>query len=91
MSVYLLTYDLNQPGQNYQSLYNALKSYGNNSISIMDSVWFVCDSRSATDVYNDFVKHIDQTDRIFVVEVTHNSQGWLAPCHSEWLRAKMGL
>jgi len=51
MTRYLVTYDLNQPQQEYEDLYDAIKSYSS-YVHAMDSVWFIDTTDNASDPYS---------------------------------------
>jgi hypothetical protein len=72
---YLITYDLNKPGQNYNELYAAIEKYPN--CHPLKSVWFVKSNANATTIYDDLKQHIDKNDTLFVCEITTNRNGWL--------------
>jgi hypothetical protein len=80
---YIITYDLNRPGQDYESLINAIKTYS--YIKALKSAFFVKTSRSATEIYNHLRPLIDDTDRIFISEITPNHSGWLDKAVIDWL------
>lgn len=46
MPVYAISYDLNSPGQNYQNLYEEIKSFGG-YWHYLDSTWLVSTRLSA--------------------------------------------
>lgn len=85
--VYLVTYDLNRPGQNYQSLYDAIESYGSWAKPV-ESVWLVDTHKSAEQIYNGLRQHIDENDSILVVETGRDRAGWLPKEVWDWLRIR---
>lgn len=68
MAKYLITYDLNKPGQNYSDLYEAIKALGNYRHPL-DSTWFVSTSKSASDIRDALKGEIDSSDKLFVTKV----------------------
>jgi len=80
---YIITYDLNIPGQDYESLINAIKSY--EYIKALKSAFFVKTSRSASEIYNHLRPLIDDSDRILISEITSNNSGWLDRAVVDWL------
>ncbi|GAB1444369.1 hypothetical protein MASR2M39_32270 [Ignavibacteriales bacterium] len=72
---YLITYDLNKPGQNYNELYAAIRSYRN--YHPLESVWFIKSNATATAIFNALHPHIDKNDTLFVCEITSNRSGWI--------------
>lgn len=82
--VYLITYDLNKPGQNYEELYKAVKALGG-WWHYLDSTWLVDTTLSAQQVSDRLVAHIDKNDRLLVIRVTSDYQGWLTNKAWEWI------
>ena len=72
---YLVTYDLNKSGQNYDGLISAIKKYP--YCKALYSAWFIKSSSSADSISADLSKHIDSNDNLLVLEVTSNRQGYL--------------
>ncbi len=68
MALLLITYDLNNPGQNYEDLYNEIKSY-----KIwwhhLDSTWIIKTEKSASEVRDHLGKHIDLNDELLIVKI----------------------
>ena len=82
--VYLITYDLNKSGQNYDGLYEVLKSFGSWA-HYLDSTWFI-DTYSSIDVVRDkLLEAMDSNDILFVTKVTKSYTGWLVPEAWNWL------
>lgn len=82
---YVITYDLNKQGQNYEDLINAIKKY--TCFHAMQSVWFVKSNQSSSQI-NDFLKqYIDKNDNLFVSEVTSNRSGWLSQASWDFLNS----
>ena len=87
---FLITYDLKQPGQDYGSLYNAIKSLGEWQHPL-ESTWVVvvADMRDAEFIYRILRPCMDMNDNLFVVEITKaNRHGWLARSFWEWMKGK---
>lgn len=84
--VYLITYDLRKPGQDYSALYEAIKQLGDWQHP-MESVWAVKTSFfTENDIYSQLRKMIDDNDYLFIVEITRQKyQGWLAKSFWTWL------
>lgn len=64
--VYCISYDLKQPGRDYNSLYDAIKSYGI-WWHQTDSVWLIVSKDTAIDIRSKLIKYIDSNDKLFVV------------------------
>lgn len=85
MSVYLITYDLNRPGQQYEALYEAIKSFGA-WWHYLDSTWLVQTSLSAQSVWNRLEPAFDKNDRILISALSTDRQGWLPEDAWKWIR-----
>ena len=82
--VYMITYDLNEDGQNYADVIRAIKSASN---GIWCSYWkssflIISNLPTATDVFNRIRPYLDGNDKVFVVQVQNNYQGLLS--HEQW-------
>ena len=67
---YLISYDLNKPGQNYDPLYAALAASGAKRILL--SQWVLSTTSSSVDVRDHFKRFVDANDRLLVCELVHN-------------------
>ena len=83
--LHLITYDLNRPGQNYSSLFEAIRSIGANWHP-MDSVWFVRTTWTAANVRDHLLPHIDQNDTLFVSRVTEAAWHGLRTDGATWIQ-----
>lgn len=66
MATYIISYDLNRPGQDYASLHKAIKELGA-WWHHLDSTWLVVTSKTAKQVRDALVREIDSNDQILVV------------------------
>lgn len=76
----LVTYDLRQPGQDYQSVYDYLGGY--TSKPILESVWIIVTQKSAAQVRDDLKALVDTNDRLFV---THFSSWAGLNASGDWI------
>lgn len=85
--VYLIMYDLNTEGKDYNALYDKIKSLGE-WFHPLESVWFLSSLSNDVNVITDQLRTtMDNNDHIFVVEITNQPrQGWLPKTAWEWLR-----
>lgn len=86
--LFLITYDLKKPGQNYTELYDSIKSCGDWQHPL-ESMWVVKVGTlaSSNDIYKLLRPKIDDNDSLFVVDITdRDRQGWLAKTFWEWLK-----
>ncbi|MBA4109782.1 MAG: SinR family protein [Leptothrix sp. (in: Bacteria)] len=76
MAVFLVSYDLDQPGRDYPRLYEALKSLGVKS-KPLESVVFISSNYTATQIRDYLQSHIDSNDKLLVVQVA-GDVAWIA-------------
>jgi len=65
---YLITYDLNKPGQDYRSLFDSIKSLGVWNHALQNT-WFVDTPYNATQVRDTLKRVVDGSDKIFVTMI----------------------
>ncbi len=85
--IFLITYDLKEPGQDYSELYEAIKGLGDWQHPL-ESVWMVKvnDFIVAQNIYDTLRPQIDENDLLFIVDITdRNCQGWLSKTVWTWL------
>jgi hypothetical protein len=89
MRVYEISYDLNRPGQNYQSLYDAIKSLGT-WWHCLDSTWLVACDSSAKKIRDRLAQHLDGNDCLLVTRLSGEAAwtGFKQEC-SSWLLEKL--
>ena len=63
--IYCISYDLNSPGQDYPSLYDTIKTFGD-WIHPVDSTWFVNSSLSAKEIRDSLRTVTDDTDAVII-------------------------
>ncbi|MDU2064375.1 MAG: hypothetical protein E6713_05985 [Sporomusaceae bacterium] len=87
--VYLITYDLNTPGQKYEKLYEEIKTLGA-WWHYLESVWIVDTSLNANQITEKLKRHmaIDANDRLLVIAVKQDYEGWLSKSEEAfgWLK-----
>ncbi len=86
MKTYLISYDLNQPLQNYGELIEAIKEYSN-WWHHLDSVWIIKTEETTVQVRDYLRPYIDSNDELLVVGL--NGEGaWFGfnDRGSEWLK-----
>ena len=86
MATYLIGYDLNRPGQDYTTLFAAIKSLSGTWWHHLDSTWIIVHQGPATLIRDTLKPHLDPNDELLVVQLSgvgawagFNAQG------SEWL------
>lgn len=86
--IFLITYDLNAPGKDYNPLYDKIKSLGDN-FHPLESTWFLESHDTAHKISESLRTVMDENDSLFVVEITNMPrQGWLPKTAWEWLGEK---
>ena len=71
MKTYLISYDLDKPGQDYKDLIDRLRQLG--AIKVLYSEWVLQTPASAVQVRDDLDRFMDANDRILVVALTGES------------------
>lgn len=78
MTAYLISYDLNNAGKNYEGVIQTIKDCSNGVwCSPLKSVWLIQSKLSANLISEQIRSVADSDDSIFVIEVTKNRYGWL--------------
>lgn len=83
-ATYIVSYDLDNPGQNYKDLITAIKTHA--YAKITESCWCIFTDSSSTDIRNDLKQYIDANDKLFVAKLSGES-AWsgLPDKVSEWI------
>jgi hypothetical protein len=68
MTAFKVSYDLHQPGRNYQPLWERLAAW--NAVRVLESVWIVPRAASAAAIRDDLKKVIDPNDSLLVSGMT---------------------
>ena len=63
---YIISYDLCQPGRDYETLYQALRSFPNWGKST-ESTWAVVTGKTAVEIRDFLRNYIDSNDRLIVI------------------------
>ncbi|BEA52155.1 MULTISPECIES: hypothetical protein [Enterobacteriaceae] len=85
MSVYCVSYDLNQAGQNYNALYDELKK-SPGWCHPLDSTWLISTGETAQQLSDRLRRHLDNNDTLLVIGVTKEYAGWLTQDTWDWMR-----
>jgi hypothetical protein len=83
--VLLITYDLKKPGQDYSALYNTIKT-ASRWWHYLESTWIIETASPPQAWVEKLLPHLDQNDRLIVVQITPNYQGYLPKDAWEWLK-----
>lgn len=84
MKAYCISYDLKAPNRDYTGLYDAIKS-AYPWWHFLESTWLIKTAETPSDIWNRLHKHIDTNDRLLIIEVRDNVQGWLAKEAWDWI------
>lgn len=80
--VYIISYDLNKQGQNYDELYKRIKDISDEHFChMMDSAWIIKCNKSTHEIYEYLSTAIDTNDYLFIAELKNNCQGSLREEH----------
>lgn len=89
MKTYILSYDLSQPGRNYASLYEAIKSYPSWA-HLAESTWAVRTSGTAAQIRDHLRGAMDGNDQIVVVAAGAEGAWFGLPfAVSDWLKKNL--
>ena len=81
--VYMITYDLNSTGQRYNELISAIKEASNGCwCTYWKSSYLIKSSLSPSQIADRLKPYLDSNDRLIVIEVKRNYEGWLTD--DEW-------
>lgn len=84
--VYMITYDLNSQGQQYNELIDAIKKTSTAWCTYWKSSYLIKSSLSLKQVEAKLTPHLDPNDRLFIVEITNNYGGWLTEAQWKYIR-----
>lgn len=88
--IYSITYDLKKPGQDYDGLYESIKSLGA-WWHYLESTWLVDTQLNADSIYKRLDANIDKNDRLLIVNFGTDYQGWLDKDAWDWIKARQIL
>lgn len=88
MTIKLITYDLNKPGQNHDKVLAKIKSYGN-SKRLSESSYAVDSDSSPEEIFDDFEPLLDQNDCLLVIPVAAPYSGRNYIHVINWLNQKL--
>lgn len=69
MNTYIITYDLSDPGQDYNALIERIEGYGTRE-KIQQSVWLIVTSETAEEIWDHLQQCLDGNDKLFVAKVS---------------------
>lgn len=78
MAVYLITYDLNKSGQDYENVIDQIKKASTGSwCSYWKSSYLIKSNLTPEQIIENLKPYIDGNDRFLIIEVVNNKSGWL--------------
>lgn len=84
--LHLISYDLRQPGRNYEPVYKAIKAASTGVwCRPLESVYIIESGLSPDDIYKRIRPLIDSSDRFLVAEITDNIAWYLDAKVSDYL------
>ena len=84
MPVYVISYDLKKPGQDYTELHEAIKNIGS-WWHHLDSTWLVDTDLTPEQIWQKLDGKIDQNDLLLIHALKPGSQGWLTQKAWNWI------
>lgn len=87
MNIYVITYDLRTPGQDYQRLYQEIKK--SDCCHAMDSVWLIFTAEDADQINQRLRRKIDQNDFLFVCRLSADRNGWMRRDVWNWINQRV--
>ena len=88
MSSYLITYDLNSPGQKHQQVIEVIKSfYGWAKLS--ESSYALNTHHSVEQIHSIISEHLDSNDHFYVIHLSQPYSGFGPKEVNDWLDANL--
>lgn len=84
ITIYLISYDLNKPEQDYPKIIEAIKSYGT-YCQALKSQWFIRSEKTAVEIGKHLMEYLDENDEILICEFNDNHEGLLKNRVISWL------
>ena len=81
---YIISYDLCQPGRNYEQLYQALRSFPNWG-KMTESTWAIVSSKTCVEIRDFLCRYIDSNDRLVVISSGRSAAWTRLLANNEWL------
>ncbi|AZP96129.1 hypothetical protein [Latilactobacillus curvatus] len=83
---YMISYDLNSPGQKYEKVKEVIVNFGGAYIKPQNSFWLVRNNLTPNEMNDRLMAVTDKTDRIFICELLPNYQGVETNENWEWIK-----
>lgn len=82
MAVYMVTYDLRQPGRNYQPVYNYLATFP--CSHGVESVWFIDSHHTSSHIRSNLQMLVDPNDIVVVARLARDIAAFGYPNYDAW-------
>lgn len=84
---YMLTYDLNSPGQKYDEVIKTIEEEISNGrcCSFWKSSYLFRSNLTPQQMIDKLKPYIDKGDRFFITEIINNKQGWLTKAQWKYI------
>lgn len=83
MSVLLVTYDLNSPGQKHQKVLDQIKTH--DYVKLSESSYAINTNKSTKALYEEFEQNIDDNDRLYIIPMMQEWWGFGLKSTNQWL------
>lgn len=85
---YMISYDLNSPGQDYDGLHSAIRNYEvcNSYMKYLDSTYIITSDLKPKNIFEHLDQFLDSSDNILIMEVNNYWYARLPNDALEWLR-----
>lgn len=88
MNIFMISYDLNKPGQNYSKVRETIESF-EAWCHYLESTYLIKTYSSIETVNEAISKHLDGSDRVIVCKVDKPIQGWLTDEQWKWINTNL--
>jgi hypothetical protein len=88
MSILLITYDLNKPGQDYTPLLKLIKQHASWA-KLSESSYAIQTNQTPSAIYQMLAPYVDKNDTLLVITLTSPYYGQASPEVVDWLAKKL--
>jgi hypothetical protein len=86
MAIYIVTYDLNAPGRDYEPLLTAIRNYTH--CKCLKSAFFIDTTDAAATIRDKMKALIDKNDTLYVMELQKHWASNRSMACADWLKAR---
>ena len=83
MSILLVTYDLDKPGQDYNGFHAVIKKHAYTELS--ESSYAIQTNETPEQVYNQLSPHMDKNDHVYIITLSAPYYGYGPQATNDWL------